>query len=156
MRDPLAKGRIKYREMEGEWEARPRATFTVNLNKNKKHPLIRESSQGWMRKEINRRRTTRRRANYLAERSDSYGRLGLEWDRIPATKVKNRETAGYLIALRTGHGDFAEYHHRFHHEITVYCGCEARFRFHEHFFHCSTPWSWQWRHGKTRERRRRQ
>jgi hypothetical protein len=26
----------------------------------------------------------------------------------------------------------------------VYCGCEDRFRFHEHFLHCSFPWAWQW------------
>ena len=44
----------------------------------------------------------------------------------------NREVLGWLIAARTGHGHFADYHERFgHEEVDVHCRCgQKRSRLH--------------------------
>ena len=49
----------------------------------------------------------------------------------------NREVLGWLIAARTGHGHFADYHDRFgHEEVDVHCRCgQKRSRLHP--FSCS-------------------
>ncbi len=63
---------------------------------------------------------------------------------LPTTNVKsmpemnlNREVLGWLIAARTGHGHFADYHDRFgHEEVDVHCRCgQKRSRLHP--FSCS-------------------
>ena len=57
---------------------------------------------------------------------------GLPWElRLP------RAFLGRLLAARSGHGDFAEYHERLGHEdATLKCSCGAR-KDPEHFLHCS-------------------
>ena len=48
----------------------------------------------------------------------------------------NREVLGLLIAARTGHGRFADYHERFgHKEADVYCRCGQK-RSRLHLFSC--------------------
>lgn len=71
----------------------------------------------------------------------SYHELGLE----PTTRVKSmpemalkREVLGWLIATRSGHGHFADYHERFgHEEEDIYCKCGQR-RSMSHPFSCSS------------------
>lgn len=56
--------------------------------------------------------------------------------KIPFELRLRRSRLGYLIAARTGHGDFAEYHRRFHHEdadLLCRCGDEKS---QTHFFTC--------------------
>ena len=49
----------------------------------------------------------------------------------------NREVLGWLIAAKTGHGHFADYHDRFGHEkVDVQCKCGQR-RSRLHLFSCS-------------------
>lgn len=55
----------------------------------------------------------------------------------PELKGLSRRALGALIAARSGHGDFAQYHRRFTHEdalMTCSCGEEKST---DHFFHCS-------------------
>ncbi len=60
----------------------------------------------------------------------SFLELGLE----PTTRAKSmpemtlkREVLGWLIAARSGHGHFADYHERFgHEEEDIYCKCGQR------------------------------
>ena len=66
--------------------------------------------------------------------------LGLE----PTTGAKSmpemalkREVLGWLIAARSGHGHFADYHERFGHEEDIYCKCGQR-RSKAHPFSCSS------------------
>ena len=62
----------------------------------------------------------------------------------PTTNAKSmpemnlsREVLGWLIAARTGHGHFADYHDRFgHEEVDVYCRCGQR-RSRLHPFSCA-------------------
>ena len=71
----------------------------------------------------------------------SYHELGLE----PTTRVKSmpemalkREVLGWLIAARSGHGHFADYHERFgHEEEHIHCKCGQR-RSKSHPFSCSS------------------
>ncbi len=71
----------------------------------------------------------------------SYLELGFE----PTTKAKSmpemalkREVLGWLIAARSGHGHFADYHERFgHEEEDIYCKCGQR-RSKSHPFSCSS------------------
>ena len=73
----------------------------------------------------------------------SYHELGLE----PTTRVKSmpemalkREVSGWLIAARSGHGHFADYHERFGHdeeEEDMYCKC-GQMRSKSHPFSCSS------------------
>lgn len=46
-----------------------------------------------------------------------------------------RRALGLLLAARTGHGDFAEYHNRFHHENSTDCSC-GRAKTKIHFYFC--------------------
>ena len=47
-----------------------------------------------------------------------------------------RPLLGRLLAARTGHGDFADYHERFNHEDAyLLCGCGSR-KSPLHFFFC--------------------
>ena len=61
----------------------------------------------------------------------AYQDLGLR----PTTNIKampemalKRETLGWLIAARSGHGHFADYHERFNHfeKTDLHCSCGAR------------------------------
>ena len=69
----------------------------------------------------------------------SYQKLGLR----PSTKIKampemelRREVLGWLIAARSGHGHFADYHERFgHEEQDLHCECGRR-RSQLHPFSC--------------------
>ncbi len=71
----------------------------------------------------------------------SYLELGLE----PTSKAKlmpemalKREVLGWLIAARSGHGHFADYHKRLgHEEEDIYCKCGQR-RSKSHPFSCSS------------------
>lgn len=67
-----------------------------------------------------------------------YKELGIEMtSQLPREmRALSRRNLGLLIAARTGHGDFAEYHRRFHHEDAVLrceCGDEKT---PEHLFQC--------------------
>ena len=47
-----------------------------------------------------------------------------------------RPEAGRILAIRSGHGDFADYHTRFHHEdALLYCSCGKK-KSPLHFYFC--------------------
>src|SRR5699024_5674523 len=55
-----------------------------------------------------------------------YPLLPLRADRVPPELKLPRYALGKLVAARTGHGDFAEYHRRFQHEgAKLTCSCGA-------------------------------
>ena len=75
-----------------------------------------------------------------------YHELGLEptsrAKTIPEMSLK-REVLGWLIAARSGHGHFADYHERFgHKEEDIYCRCGRR-RSRSHPFSCSSARKWR-------------
>lgn len=50
-----------------------------------------------------------------------------------------RSIIAHIYAARTGHGDFAEYHERFHHENALTtCSCGA-LKSPTHILHCNRP-----------------
>ena len=69
----------------------------------------------------------------------SYRELGLK----PSSRAKSmpefalqREVLGWLIAARSGHGHFADYHERFgHDELDLHCQCGKK-RAQLHLFSC--------------------
>src|SRR5699024_8741070 len=66
-------------------------------------------------------------------------RIGLE--KRPPELFLPRAALGCLLAARSGHGDFAEYHERFKHDDALLtCSCGRR-KEPFHFYHC--------RHGRT-------
>jgi hypothetical protein len=67
----------------------------------------------------------------------SYRDLGISSaPRRPDELQLSRPLLGLLLAIRTGHGDFADYHERFNHEdATLLCRCGAR-KGPMHFFFC--------------------
>ena len=67
----------------------------------------------------------------------SYRNLGLkaELKNIPELNLQRRQL-GYLLAARTNHGDFADYHERFNHEeAELHCPCGRR-KSPTHLFYC--------------------
>ena len=60
--------------------------------------------------------------------------IGLE--KRPSELLLPRAALGRLLAARSGHGDFAEYHERFKHENALLtCSCSHR-KEPSHFYHC--------------------
>src|SRR6186713_805210 len=49
--------------------------------------------------------------------------------------TKDRATVGELIGLRTGHGNYQQYHDRFNHDVTVTCSC-GQIRSRKHVLSC--------------------
>lgn len=94
--------------------------------------------------------TTKRAKRKIAERFEnarinyfevnaphSYKRLGLNaQDKTPFSLKLPREVLGYLLAARSGHGDFSHYHIRFKHddaELNCICGLAKS---PVHFYYC--------------------
>ena len=75
---------------------------------------------------------------WITTRPTRYATLGIDTaPRTPKELTLPREALSRILAARSGHGDFAEYHRRFRHddaELTCTCG---RDKSPEHFFHCS-------------------
>jgi hypothetical protein len=67
----------------------------------------------------------------------SYRDLGITTSPLPPSELKiRRPILGRILAARTGHGDFADYHERFNHEDAyLHCSCGARKK-RLHFFFC--------------------
>lgn len=62
-------------------------------------------------------------------------RLRAELKKLPELSLQRRQL-GYLLAARTHHGDFAEYHERFNHEdAETHCPC-GRQKSPTHLFYC--------------------
>ncbi|KAI0994174.1 hypothetical protein K3495_g14007, partial [Podosphaera aphanis] len=67
-----------------------------------------------------------------------YKDLGINFNAkiSPELASLDRRTLGLIIAARTGHGDFADYHRRFHHEDALLeCTCGEE-KTPDHFFFC--------------------
>lgn len=70
--------------------------------------------------------------------SDCYRRWDLEYtlDCPPELKVLTRSELHHFLSLRTGHGDFEDYHTRFgHKDATLRCSCGSS-KAPEHLVHC--------------------
>jgi len=76
--------------------------------------------------------------DYWTDRAPArYKDLGITAQgRLPTELCLQRAILGRLLAARSGHGDFYEYHERFNHEDAVlYCSCGAN-KAPDHFYHC--------------------
>lgn len=66
----------------------------------------------------------------------SYRDLAVSLAPLPPELALPRGSLGRLLASRSGHGDFAQYHERFGHENTLLsCSCGQR-KTSQHFYHC--------------------
>ena len=66
----------------------------------------------------------------------TYKQLAIPYIPRPPELTLPRPSLGRLLAARSGHGDFAEYHERFNHESALLtCSCGQR-KSPQHFFHC--------------------
>lgn len=66
----------------------------------------------------------------------SYRDLAIPLDPLPSELFLPRGSLGRLLAARSGHGDFAQYHERFNHEnALLFCSCGQR-KSPQHFCHC--------------------
>lgn len=77
------------------------------------------------------------RSHWSAEAPAQYRELQIEArSRLPKELSLPRRDLGRLLAARSGHGDFAEYHRRFNHpDALLECSCGSeKERF--HFFSC--------------------
>jgi len=83
------------------------------------------TTQGWLKKFVFERKKERLKREWEERRPRSYRELGLEF-KSPHAVIKNREITGYLIALRSGYGNFQEYHKRFCHNTYLECTCGSR------------------------------
>ena len=69
------------------------------------------------------------------KRPENHKRLGLPTLKPPPDIL--REALAKLLAIRSGHGDFAHYHVRFHHaDADLYCSCGTS-KSPLHFYSCS-------------------
>ena len=78
-------------------------------------------------------------AAYWAQNApESYRSLAIPYTSLPPELSLPRPALGRLLAARSGHGDFAEYHERFKHkDANLTCSCGQR-KSPQHFFHCLT------------------
>ena len=90
-------------------------------------------------------------AQFWAEKaSKRYKDLGIGIEKRPPELQLPRATLGRLLAARSGHGDFAEYHERFKHDDALLtCSCGRR-KEPSHFYFCregrkaeAHPWGQQ-------------
>jgi hypothetical protein len=84
------------------------------------------------------RRYDRALQDYWNDRAPArYKDLGITAQgRLPTELCLRRPVLGRLLAARSGHGDFYEYHERFNHQDAVlYCSCGAA-KTPDHFYHC--------------------
>jgi ribonuclease HI len=74
---------------------------------------------------------------WAATAPHSYRNLGIEFPtKAPPELSLPRPLLARLIAARSGHGDFADYHERFNHETAnIFCSCGQR-KSTTHFFFC--------------------
>lgn len=74
--------------------------------------------------------------DWLTHHPRTYSLLELRADGPPPELSLSRFALGHLLAIRSGHGDFADYHQRFQHDDAVLrCTCGS-FKTPLHFFHC--------------------
>ena len=65
-----------------------------------------------------------------------YKDLGIGLEKHPSELLLPRAALGRLLAARSGHGDFAEYHERFKHDDALLtCSCGRR-KEPSHFYFC--------------------
>lgn len=78
-------------------------------------------------------------AQYWADKAPTrYKDLRIALEKQPPELLLPRATLGRLLAARSGHGDFAEYHERFKHEDALLtCTCGRR-KEPTHFYYCRT------------------
>ena len=79
------------------------------------------TTQAWLEGEVDRRKEERRREalrGLLGKRSGAV-------QGKPTLRKLGRRLAGWVMALRSGHGDLADYHERFGHESSVWCPCRG-------------------------------
>lgn len=73
---------------------------------------------------------------WAGNRAGVYRDIALRADRVPPELALPRQSLGLLLAARSGHGDFAEYHRRWNHEDAVLrCLCGAN-KTPTHFYFC--------------------
>jgi len=79
----------------------------------------------------------RRFQSYWAENApQQYRDLSIGLDKRPHELSLPRATLGRLLAARTGHGDFAQYHERFgHDDAKLECSC-GNLKTPHHFYYC--------------------
>lgn len=85
-----------------------------------------------------RQRTKEEFSSWWEERQpESYKRLNLPANLTPNDELNSpRPLLARLLAARSGHGDFADYHERFHHDnATLACSCGRR-KSPKHLFYC--------------------
>lgn len=79
------------------------------------------------------------REYWLQHAPKSYRKLGIEFEHCPRELTLPRSTVAHIYAARSGHGDFATYHERFHHaNATTSCSCGAA-KSPEQIFYCTKP-----------------
>ena len=76
-------------------------------------------------------------AQFWAEKApERYKNFGINIEKRPPELLLPRAALGRLLAARSGHGDFAEYHERFKHkDALLTCSCGRR-KEPSHFYHC--------------------
>ncbi|KJZ69395.1 hypothetical protein HIM_11211 [Hirsutella minnesotensis 3608] len=101
-------------------------------------PTMDITTLAYLRRKAKADAASRFEAWWQAEMPDSYRTLKLK----TTTKCPNelvgvpRERLHHLLAARSGHGDFAPYHERFHHpDALLQCSCGRR-KAPDHIFYC--------------------
>ena len=85
---------------------------------------------------------------WTANAPQQYQDLSIGLDKQPHELYLPRATLGRLLAARSGHGDFAQYHERFRHEdAKLECSC-GRLKTPHHFYYCrkghkASPQPWR-------------
>ncbi|EKG09112.1 hypothetical protein MPH_13900 [Macrophomina phaseolina MS6] len=98
----------------------------------------------WMRRKNREERTRELTAWWEKQQTPTYQHLGLRvGNRNPALAL-SRNVLHRLLAERSGHGDFAEYHERFKHEdAEITCKCGGR-KMQWHFIDCRLTAGWKY------------
>src|SRR5699024_2428593 len=104
----------------------------------------------WARRKMNEEFWQRFQSLWAVNAPQRYQDLSRGLDRQPHDLALPRATLGRLLAARTGHGDFAQYHERFGHEdAKMECSCGGPKSPH-HFYYCrkgrkASPHPWKQR-----------
>ena len=90
----------------------------------------------WARRLLKKALHSRFAAYWAKQAPPSYRDLAIPVDPFPPELSLPRASLGRLLAARSGHGDFANYHERFNHENALLsCSCGQR-KTPDHFYHC--------------------
>lgn len=95
-----------------------------------------DSAKSWVKERLNQEI----KSYWTQHAPESYRTLGIgSFVRCPRELTLPRSLVAHIYAARSGHGDYAAYHERFHHEDALTsCSCGAPKSPH-HIFHCTKP-----------------